>query len=100
MGDFGDGLHPLRTSDAHLRQRERVTSGPINKRGSKLIESYFWYPQSTADVRPFRARTRGFHGTALLWAQQALRGDAEDAGPAQPVPERDFYNSVTGLGGE
>lgn len=31
VGDFGDGFHPLRTSNAHLQQRESVTSGPINK---------------------------------------------------------------------
>lgn len=65
---------------------------------SQLLESYLWYPQSTADVGPFSGRARGLHGAALLWTQQALGGDAEDASPAQPVPKRDFYNAVAGLG--
>lgn len=78
-----------------------VTCGPVyNKkaRGCQLFESYLWDPQSTADMCPFSACACGLHGAAFLWTEQTLGADAEDAGPAQPVPKRDFDNTITGLG--
>lgn len=58
---------------------------------------YLWYPQGTADVGPLGACSCCLHGAALLRTQKALRVDAEDACPAQPVPQRHFDDAVTGL---
>lgn len=61
---------------------------------------YLWYPQGTAYMCPLGACTCGLHGTALLGTQKALRVDAEDTRPAQPVSNRHFDYAVAGLWGE
>lgn len=61
---------------------------------------YLWYPQGTAYMCPLGAGTCGLHGTALLRTQKALWVDAEDTRPTQPVSNRHFDYTVTGLWGE
>lgn len=51
-------------------------------------------------MSPLGACTCGFHGTALLGTQKALRVDAEDTRPAQPVSDRHFDYAIAGLWGE
>lgn len=108
VGDFGDGLHPLGTGDAHLQDRMFVTAnsalraqprglaGAAQDAGSGTC-AYLGYPQGTADVGPLGACSCCLHGAALLRTQKALGADAEDARPAQPVPQRHFDDAVTGL---
>lgn len=49
---------------------------------------------------PLGASTCSLHGTTLLWTQKALRINAEDAGSTQPVSNRHFDNTITGLQAE
>lgn len=107
VGDLGDGLHPLGTGDAHLQDRTFVTANSalpaqlhiyIYSRGCwECTCVYLGYPQGTADVGPLGACSCCLHGAALLRTQKALGADAEDARPAQPVPQRHFDDAVTGL---
>lgn len=46
---------------------------------------------------PLGACSCRLHGATLLGTQKALGADAEDARPAQPVPQRHFDDAVTGL---
>lgn len=105
VGDFGDGLHPLRTSNAHLQFSKTFSTicdlQILNcSERSKCFRIYLWDPKSTADMSPLGACTCGFHGTALLGTQKALRVDAKDASPAQPVSDRHFDYAIAGLWGE
>lgn len=58
---------------------------------------YLWYPQSAAHMCPLGACSRGLHGAALQGTQEALRVDAEDTRPAQPVSNRHFDDTIAGL---
>lgn len=116
VGDFGDGLHPLGTSDAHLHMGKKLIhvitrgcltlteeqSGEVKSKaeGVCVCRIYLRYPQGTADVSPLGSCTCCLHGAALLRTQKALRVDAEDARPAQPVSNRHFDDAVTRLWGE
>ncbi len=51
-------------------------------------------------MRPLGACTCRLHGPALLRTQKALRIDAEDTSPTQPVSNRHFDDAITGLCGE
>lgn len=58
VGDFGDGLHPLRTGDAHLQDRAFVTTN------SALSAR----PHGSSMLAVHHACTSGIHRAQLTWA--------------------------------
>lgn len=89
--------HNQRISNTDEEQSGEVKS---KAEGVCVCRIYLRYPQGTADVSPLGSCTCCLHGAALLRTQKALRVDAEDARPAQPVSNRHFDDAVTRLWGE